>query len=110
VVDTDATRPESTGIESFAAGFSISAYLTVALAFGMLHGGRLDEIGMLRVLFLGLEFAAAGVTTAAVALAIGPHRGPASRPAWLAAGAALLLVLVAACWLLPRLFGSDSIL
>lgn len=102
-------QPERTGIESFAGGFSIAACLTLALALAMHTSGWLDEIGVLRSLFLGLEFAAAGLTTAVVALAIGPHRGPASRLAWFAAGAALLLVVLAVAWLLPRLFGADAL-
>lgn len=97
--------PERTGIEGAAAVFAAAAVVNVALALALLKGGWLGEIGALRFFFLGLELAAAAVTTAAVALALGPHRGRASRPAWLAGGSGLLLVVFALAWLLPRLLG-----
>ena len=103
-------QPESTGIESFAGGFAIAAYLTLALAAYARHAGWTEDVAAFRVLFLGLEFAAAGVTTATVALALGPNRGPASRLAWCAGGASLLLVIVTAIWVLPRLFQADALL
>ncbi len=98
---------ERTGIEAAAVVFSAGAFVNVALSLILLHFGWLGEIGAYRYLFLGLELAAVGVTVAAVALALGPHRGPAARPAWLAGGAALALVAVALVYLLPLLFGPD---
>lgn len=97
---------ERTGIEGAAVVFSAAAFVNVALSLALLRGGWLGEVGALRFLFLGLELAAAGATTAAVALALGPHRGAASRPAWVAGGAAVALVALAMAWLLPLLFGA----
>ena len=85
--------------------FSAAAFVNVALGLVLLRSGWLGEVGALRFVFLGHELAALGVTVAAVALALGPHRGPASRPAWLAAAAGLALVIGSAIWLLPRLVG-----
>ncbi len=101
--------PPSTGIEGASAVFSAAAFVNVALALILLRGGWLGDIGAYRFLFLGLELAAAGVTTAAVALALGPYRGVASRKAWLSAGAGLALVIFALIWLLPRLFGPGGV-
>jgi hypothetical protein len=101
--------PERTGIEGAAVVFAAAAFVNVALALALRRTGWLGEVGALRFLFLGLELAAAGVTTAAVALALGPHRGLAARPAWLAGGTALLLVVGAMVWLLPRLFGPAAL-
>ena len=100
-----ASTPERTGIEGAAVVFSAAAFVNVALALFLLQVGWLGEIGAYRFLFLGLELAAAGVTVATVALALGPHRGTASRPAWIAGASALALVAVAVVYLLPRLFG-----
>ena len=69
----------------------------------LLRTGWLGDVGAYRFLFLGFELAAAGVTTAAVALALGPYRGRASRRAWIAGGSALLLVGAGMLWLIPRL-------
>jgi len=99
---------EPTGVEGAAAVFSAAAFLNVGLALVLLETGWLGEIGAHRFLFLGLELAAIGATTATLALAVGPHRGPASRPAWLAVAGALVLVVVAGVWLLPALFGAGS--
>ena len=101
-------QPERTGVEGASVVFSSAAYLNVALAFVLLAGGWLGEIGAYRFLFLGLELAAAAAVTAAVALCIGPHRGKAARPAWLAASGAVVLVIVSAVWILPRHFGAGS--
>jgi len=100
---------EPTGIEKAAVVFSGAAYLNVGLSFLLLRTDWLGEIGAHRFLFLGLELAAAAVTTAALALAVGPHRGRAARSAWLAAGAALGLSLGAVLWLLPRLFAPELV-
>lgn len=95
--------PERTGIEGAAVVFSAAAFVNVGLSLWLLHTGWLGEVGAYRFLFLGLELAAAGVTTATLALAVGPHRGAAARPAWLAGGAALLLVGLSLAWLVPAL-------
>ena len=102
-----ARLPGRTGIEAASAVFSAAAFLNVGLSLALLHFGPvgwLGEVGTYRFLFLGLELAAAGVTTAAVALALGPHRGAGARTAWISGGAALLLVAVAMVWVLPVLF------
>ena len=100
----DRPAPERTGIEAAAVVFAAAAFVNVALALALLRVGWLGEIGAVRFFFLGLELAAVGVTVAAVALALGPHRGAAARPAWIAGGAALGLVGVSLVWLLPALF------
>ena len=100
---------ERTGIEGAAAVFSAAAFVNVALALLLLETGWLGEIGAHRFLFFGLELAAVGLTTATLALAVGPHRGPGARPAWLAGGAALLLVGLAVVWLLPALFAPEAV-
>jgi hypothetical protein len=99
-------QPERTGIEGAAAVFSAAAVVNVALSVTLLHTGWLGEIGAHRFLFLGLELAAIGLTTSALALAIGPHRGAGARPAWLAGAGALLLVGFTVAFLLPRIFGA----
>ena len=103
MVESDATLRKGTGIEGAAAVFSAAAFVNVALALVLLRGGWLGEVGAFRFLFLGLELAAAAVTAATVALALGPYRGAASRKAWIAAGAALLLVAGVLAFLLPAL-------
>ncbi len=101
--------PRRTGIESASAVFAAAAFLNVAIALALLRFGPvgwMGDIGTYRFLFLGLELAAAGVTTAAVALALGPTRGSGARTAWAAGGSSLALVGVAMVWLLPALFGA----
>ena len=109
MVESDATARQGTGIEGAAAVFSAAAFVNVALSLVLLRAGWLGEVGAFRFLFLGLELAAAAVTTAAVALALGPYRGAASRKAWIAAGAALLLVGVVLAILLPVLLDRGGV-
>lgn len=96
-------RLEPTGIEGAAFVFSSAGFGCVAFGLALLYSGWRSDIDGLKFFFLGLEFAAAGVTTATVALTLGPHRGRDSRRAWVAAGAGLLLVVVAIGGLLPPL-------
>ncbi len=107
---TGSSQPEATGIERAAVVFSTAAFANVALALGLLSLGIGGDVGPYGFLFLGLELAAAAVTVAAVALCLGPHRGAEARRAWLAAGAALVLVGVAAVWLLPALLAPEVVL
>ncbi len=103
------TALQPTGIEGAAVVFSGAAFVNVGLALGLLHFGWLGDVGAYRFLFFGLELAAAGVTVAAVALTLGPHRGAAARRAWRAGGASLLLVAVAMAWLIPFLLRPTAV-
>ena len=99
----EVTQPEPTGIEGAAKVFSGAAFASIALSLAMLRFGWLTEIDAIRFFFLGLEFAAAAITTATVALALGPVRGIHARPAWIAGGSALGLVAISVAWMIPRI-------
>ncbi len=100
-------QPEPTGIEGAAGVFAMAAFLNVGLALGLPIGGWLTQPQASPFALLGLELAGVAVTVSAVALALGPTRGPAARQAWLAGASALALVGCGILWLLPALIGPE---
>jgi hypothetical protein len=105
--ETQGLRPaplEPTGIEGAAQVFAVAAFASVAAGLALDHAGWPAPVAGMRFFFFGLELAAAAVTAATVALALGPIRGcAAARKAWLSGGAALALVLAGMVWIIPAL-------
>lgn len=101
---------EATGIEGASSVLCVAAFVNAALGLLLLQRGWLPPVGGHVFFFLGLEFAAGAVVTAAVALTLGPTRRHASaRRAWIAGGAGLALFVGALVWILPALYAPEIV-
>ncbi len=97
---------EPTGIEGAAVVFAGAAFVNVGLGALLIHQAWLGPIAGKAFCLLGLELAAVALTTATVALALGPVWGvPAARKAWAAGASALGLSVAGVLVVFPGLLG-----